>query len=157
MNFNYKETFNLEDLGQKPLRIYTYPAPVLKIVSQEIISFDENLAQFADQMVRTMYLSKGIGLAAPQVGKSIRMFIIDTNFDIEEEDDSDSVLIKNADPKIFINPKIIKKEGQTLYEEGCLSFPGIYEKVTRFETDTAPICFVFILLRIQRSTGAERT
>jgi len=133
MNTINTESFNLADLGPKPLKIYTYPAPVLKIVAAEIKAFDNDLKLFVEDMIKTMYLSRGIGLAAPQVGKSIRLFVSDINFEFSE-DDEDQII--NAGPKIYINPKITKKEGESIYEEGCLSFPGVYEKITRAEKIT---------------------
>ena len=133
MNFDYTKDFELSELGEKPLKIYTYPAPVLKKISTEITQIDEDIKNLCSDMIKTMYLSRGIGLAAPQVGKSIRLFVSDIEFEIDEENED---LIKNPAPRVFINPKITKKEGQTTYEEGCLSFPGVYEKVTRYETIT---------------------
>jgi len=133
MNFEIKNTFNLDELGPKPLKIYTYPAPVLKTIAKEITEFDQSLKEFVSKMIKTMYLSRGIGLAAPQVGESIRLFVSDINFDFDEENDE---VIINASPEVFINPIITKKSGETIYEEGCLSFPGIYEKVKRAEKIT---------------------
>ena len=133
MNFDYSKTFKINDLKLPELRVYTYPAPVLKIIAKPITEFDQNLKNFAEQMIQTMYRSFGIGLAAPQVGESIRMFVSDIEFDIDKEMDN---LITNAKPKVFINPKIIEHSGEIIYEEGCLSFPGIYEKVKRYEKIT---------------------
>ena len=133
MNNIFKNSFCLDDLGVKPLRVLTYPSPALKRMSNNVDVFDDKLGEFVNEMIRTMYLSRGIGLAAPQVGKNIRIFISDTDFEFDEENEN---IVLNANPIVFINPKIIKKKGETIYEEGCLSFPGIYEKVKRFEKIT---------------------
>jgi peptide deformylase len=133
MKFKYENTFNLNDLGSAPLKIYTYPAPVLKMIAKEVTLFDDELTCFVQDMTKTMYLSRGIGLAAPQVGKSIRLFISDIDFEFDEEDEE---VVLQANPQVYINPKIIHKEGESVQEEGCLSFPGIYEKVTRSEIIT---------------------
>lgn len=133
MNFEYNNDFVLNDLGNKPLKVYTYPSPVLKKIAEEISEVNLEVKTLASDMIKTMYLSRGIGLAAPQVGKSLRLFVSDINFEIDDDNED---LIKNPSPKVYINPKITKKNGETTYEEGCLSFPGIYEKVTRYESIT---------------------
>jgi len=108
------------------LPIVAYGDPVLKKVAQEIDSDYNGLPQLIADMFETMYAAKGVGLAAPQVGKSIRMFIIDaTPF----EDDYPEL---KGWKKIFINPRILEEEGEKWeYNEGCLSIPGIREEVVR--------------------------
>lgn len=133
MNFEQNKTFNLSELGPKPLKIFTYPAPILKIIAKDVTEFNTELNEFINDMYKTMYLSRGIGLAAPQVGKSIKLFVSDIDFEFHEENEE---IILNANPKVFINPVITKKTGETIYEEGCLSFPGVYEKVKRAEKIT---------------------
>ena len=152
MNFNYGEKFNLEDLSLQRLRIYTYPSPILKKIALPIRTFDADLSEFIEKMIQTMYHSRGIGLAAPQVGCSIRLFISDTSFEFDDENDS---IVLNANPKAYINPKIIKKEGEILNEEGCLSFPGIYEKVKRFEKISMQYQDVKGQEKIINATGLE--
>ena len=81
-----------------------------------------------------MYHAPGIGLAAPQIGISKRIFVIDVDYDREEtEDDSGEFNLSNFNPKVFINPVIKEKNGEITYQEGCLSLPGIYEDVKRYE------------------------
>ncbi len=84
-------------------------------------------------MLYTMYNAPGIGLAAPQIGLSKRIFVIDINYDREMDEETGAAALSNFSPRVFINPKIKEKDGQTTYQEGCLSLPGIYEDVKRFE------------------------
>jgi len=82
-----------------------------------------------------MYKAPGIGLAAPQIGLSKRIFVLDVDYTREEtSEDSGEYILADFNPQIFINPKIIDKEGEIIYQEGCLSLPDIYEDVKRFET-----------------------
>ncbi len=132
-NTDFLADYKLE--GEK-LKIITFPDPVLKKKALPVVTFNEDLALLAKNMLYTMYHAPGVGLAAPQVNKSIRMFVIDVDFDREKitnADDSITYNLSNFSPRVFINPEIIKKEGELIYEEGCLSVPGIYEKVNRFE------------------------
>lgn len=125
------------DLNGSELEIITYPDPVLVAIASSVAQeeFNQELKDLCLNMLYTMYHAPGIGLAAPQIGLSKRIFVIDTDFDREEdEDDEDSVNLSNFNPRIFINPEFISKEGETTYQEGCLSLPGIYEDVKRFET-----------------------
>ncbi len=116
------------------LDILIFPDPVLKMKSKKVTEFNEELMTLAKNMLYTMYQTPGIGLAAPQVGKNIRMFVIDigysrekiTGFDGEERYEYD-----DFSPHVFINPTITKPEGEILYEEGCLSLPGVFEEVKR--------------------------
>ena len=116
------------------LQIYTYPEPVLTKVAQEVTVFDEELKLLCKNMLYTMYQAPGIGLAAPQIGLSKRIFVIDTDYTREYKDEeSDEVVFDNLSPRVFINPIIKEKVGETTYQEGCLSLPGIFEDVKRFE------------------------
>ena len=102
------------------LPIYAYGHPVLKKVCQEITSKHEGLDELLSSMWDTMYHAKGIGLAAPQIGKSIRVFLVDTK-QLEDEE-KDLVGIK----KCFINATIIEEDGvEESFEEGCLSIPDV--------------------------------
>ena len=120
--------------------IYTYPAPVLKKVAKPVDHFGEDITEFCHNMLYTMYVSRGVGLAAPQVGLSKRFFVMDVDYTREEVKDpgDDEKIIdieyENFCPRIFINPVIEEKSGEILYEEGCLSLPGISEKVKRYES-----------------------
>jgi peptide deformylase len=89
-------------------------------------------------MLETMYDSKGIGLAAPQVGELVRMLVIDTRPRDEksrryENDEMGELEREVKQPLVLINPEIVKGEGQTTFDEGCLSLPGYYETVERFD------------------------
>jgi peptide deformylase len=91
-------------------------------VAVEITEFDANLKKLAKDMFDTMVIEEGIGLAAPQVNRSIRMIVIDMPL-IDEE--------LFTEPMAFINPTITKREGTFFFEEGCLSVPEIREEIER--------------------------
>ncbi|MGB2832541.1 MAG: peptide deformylase [Methylotenera sp.] len=103
------------------LNILNYPDPRLHTVAKPVKEVDANIRRLIDDMATTMYDAPGIGLAATQVNQHIQLLIIDTS---ETKDQL----------QVFINPKILEKNGEREYEEGCLSVPGIYENVTRAET-----------------------
>ncbi|MBN2610959.1 MAG: peptide deformylase [Bacteroidales bacterium] len=106
--------------------IVVYGSPVLRKVAGKIDKDYPNLQKFIADMWETMYKSDGVGLAAPQIGKSVRMFVIDT-----AELDEKNPDLQNF-KKTFINPEIINREGEiTTYNEGCLSLPKIHEDVNR--------------------------
>ncbi|MEO9966054.1 MAG: peptide deformylase [Reichenbachiella sp.] len=104
--------------------IVVYGDPVLKREADEIEEGSIDVIQLRDDMFETMYEASGIGLAAPQIGKSIRMFVVDGS-PLEEEGMEDF-------KKVFINPEIVWEEGEKWnFEEGCLSIPGIREEISR--------------------------
>jgi peptide deformylase len=104
--------------------IVAYGDPVLKKMSQPITKDYPNLSELIENMFETMYKANGLGLAAPQVGLSIRLFVVDAS-KVEKEDLKDF-------KKIFINAQILKEEGdEWMYNEGCLSIPGIREDIYR--------------------------
>jgi len=108
--------------------IVVYGDPILR---KKAVDVPENtdLKSFITDMYETMYAANGIGLAAPQVGKGIRVFIVDGTSLTEEEEDMSEF------KKAFINPVILKAEGEPWpFEEGCLSIPNIREKIMRPET-----------------------
>ena len=108
------------------LPIYLLGQPVLRKETEEITADYPNLAELLDNMFQTMYNSDGVGLAAPQIGLNIRLFVIDASPMKEDFPEID------ATKRVFINPEIIETSEETIaYEEGCLSVPGIHEKVTR--------------------------
>ncbi|MCB9075635.1 MAG: peptide deformylase [Chitinophagales bacterium] len=111
------------------LPIIVYGSPILKQKASEIDAEFENLAELIQNMWQTMYQASGIGLAAPQINKSIRLFIVDTaQLEDRKKDEPNFVGIK----KVFINPQITEEIGaEWKYEEGCLSIPGIRENVER--------------------------
>ncbi len=117
------------------LKIHTYPDPILKKIATPVENFDENLKKLCFDMLFTMYHAPGIGLAAPQIGLSKRIFVMDVDYDRELiEGSEDDYTLSNFKPQVFINPVIRDKEGEIVYQEGCLSLPGIYEDVKRFES-----------------------
>jgi peptide deformylase len=102
------------------LTIRKYPDPILSQPGEPVTEFGEELRKFVADMFETTYASQGIGLAAPQVGVSKRVTVIDLSMG------------KNpADKIVLINPEITFSEGRLYEEEGCLSFPDIREKVVR--------------------------
>lgn len=108
------------------LPIIAYGDPILKTVGTEINSDYPNLIELIGNMYETMYASQGVGLAAPQIGLSIRIFVIDCSPFAEEE--PNLKLLK----KTFINPEIIDEQGDPWYfKEGCLSIPEVREEVSR--------------------------
>jgi peptide deformylase len=114
------------------MEILTYPNPILHEVSDEVTEFDEELKELAKNMFETMYDAPGVGLAAIQVGVKKRILVMDIDFKFEEDEEGNQT-ITGKNPRIFINPKITKHEGEIVYEEGCLSVPGVYESVKRYE------------------------
>jgi peptide deformylase len=119
------------------LKILTYPDPRLKEVSVPVKKFGAEMELLANDMLETMYDAHGIGLAAPQVGKLIRFLVIDTRPKDEEgrryKYDDMTELEKAVPQPLFIaNPRIIKGDGKQTFDEGCLSIPGFYETVERF-------------------------
>lgn len=102
------------------LEIVKYPDPVLQRPAEPVTDFGPELQKLIDDMFESMYAAQGIGLAAPQVGVSKRLTVIDLSFK------------KNPEEKlVLINPQILFREGKQFAEEGCLSFPEIREKVSR--------------------------
>jgi len=104
------------------LKIRIYGDKTLKKVADSVEEITPDLKKFIENLTYTMYLTDGIGLAAPQVGISLRIFVVDPYWYKEE---------KKKNPRIFINPEFIEFEGESTAEEGCLSLPNIYEKVNR--------------------------
>ena len=102
------------------LTILEYPHKKLRTVAEPVEEVNDEIRQIVDDMAETMYDAPGVGLAAPQVGISKRIFVVDTAVDDEP-----------ANLMVFINPQFVKREGDIVWEEGCLSFPGIHEEVTR--------------------------
>jgi peptide deformylase len=124
------------------LPIIGYGDPVLRKVGQEITPEFPNLDILIENMYATMYNAYGVGLAAPQIGLAIRMFIIDTEpFSENDELPSEEQNQLEAFKKTFINAKIIKEEGNDwAFNEGCLSIPDVREDVFRKDTITIEYC-----------------
>lgn len=103
------------------LTVRRYPDPVLMKKSTPVTDFGPELKDFVEQMFETMYMSKGVGLAAPQVGVNKRIFVVNCNYDE-----------MGADAEIaLINPEIVEMKETYTSGEGCLSFPGVYAEVER--------------------------
>jgi peptide deformylase len=115
------------------LPIRAYGDPVLKKVAPEITPDHPGLKELIADMFETMYSASGVGLAAPQIGHSIRLFVVDASPFAEEEDGKPSEEPHLKDFKrVFINAYIVEEEGEEWpFEEGCLSIPGIREEVER--------------------------
>lgn len=120
------------------LPIVGYGDPVLRKKGDEITAEYPNLKQLIEDMFDTMYRAHGVGLAAPQIGLAIRLFVIDTTPFSENEDLSKQEQEElNGFKKVFINAKILKEEGGLwAFNEGCLSIPGIHEDVVRHDKIT---------------------
>ena len=107
------------------LRIVPYPHPALRYESRPVTRIDDDLRATARAMFDLMYASRGIGLAANQVGLPYRFFVLNLSADPEQRDQE----------RVFINPEIVKRHSSSEEEEGCLSFPGLYAKVREFEVN----------------------
>lgn len=99
------------------------PDARLRDVAKPVVHFDDKLQTLIDDMFETMYDARGVGLAAPQIGVSLRLSVIDVVGDKQNQ-------------LVIINPEIIASEGQKKFEEGCLSVPGAYDTVIRAEKVT---------------------
>ena len=100
--------------------VVKYPDPVLARKGAPVTAFDEKLRGLVEEMFESMYAAQGIGLAAPQIGLSQRLTVIDVSF---KKDPKDKL--------VLINPEVLETEGKQVEEEGCLSLPDIREKVQR--------------------------
>ena len=105
------------------LDISVYPAPILKKVAAKITRIDDATRQLAEDMLETMYQAPGVGLAAPQVGRSIALIVVDPATGDEAP----------PDPMILVNPEIISCSGSTAMVEGCLSVPDYSAEVSRYQ------------------------
>lgn len=115
------------------LPIVAYGDPILKQRAKEIISSSKDLEILLKNMWETMYAANGVGLAAPQVGKSLRLFIVDGSpFSVEASLTEDEKNELKGFKKVFINPKILQKSDDLEnFNEGCLSIPDVRGDVTR--------------------------
>ena len=102
-----------------------FPDPRLKLVSEPVKEVTDEIRELARDMIDVMYDEPGIGLAAPQVGSSIRMFVIDTEWGDEEI---------GQHPTVVLNPEISDPEGKITWDEGCLSVPDFQAEVERAES-----------------------
>ncbi|UOM35170.1 peptide deformylase [Acuticoccus sp. I52.16.1] len=124
-------------MAKRPILII--PDPVLRRVAEPVTAVDDRIKSLADDMLETMYAAPGIGLAAPQIGISERLVVLD----VATEDDAEPA------PMVLINPEIVARSEETsVYEEGCLSIPDYTEDVERPARVT---------VRYLDREGAERT
>ncbi|MGY8943947.1 MAG: peptide deformylase [Flavobacteriales bacterium] len=115
------------------LPIVAYGDPVLRKVAVAIDATYPDLEKLITNMKETMYNASGVGLAAPQIGKAIRLFLIDASPFSEDDDlsEEERTLLKSFN-RVFINPKILEEEGEEwIFNEGCLSIPDVREDVSR--------------------------
>ena len=103
------------------LKVRIYGDEVLRKKAKEVTKISKKIHTLVENMLITMYSQNGVGLAAPQIGENVRVFVIDVSTGNEP-----------LNPIVFINPKIIKKSGACLSHEGCLSFPEAYTDVKRY-------------------------
>ena len=103
------------------LEILELPDTRLRTVAKPVEAFNSQLGQLVEDMIETMYAAVGIGLAATQVNVHKRLLVLD----VSENQDQ---------PRVYVNPEILEREGSETCEEGCLSVPGIYAEVSRAET-----------------------
>jgi len=118
------------------LPIRRYGDPVLRRKARTVTSFDDALARLASDMIDTMIEADGLGLAAPQVGVSTRVFVVAGVADPEQppgdDDEAPSLEAQRASALVFVNPSLIERSGEQHGIEGCLSIPGLYhESVAR--------------------------
>lgn len=118
------------------LRVIKYGNPILRMKARKVDKIDNRIRNLVDDMILTMQIDAGIGLAAPQVAESIALLVIDQ-----------SLIFEDGEPSAYINPVIIASEGESVLEEGCLSIPDIREEVKRPE---------IITLRYQNVDGESR-
>jgi len=108
------------------LKIYEFPEPVLRQPTAPVETFDEELRQLAGDMAATMFDAPGVGLAAPQIGKSIKMIVVDHS---RQEENIGAWLA-------LVNPEIVAADGRQCGSEGCLSMPDLTSKVNRYQKIT---------------------
>lgn len=116
-------------------KILHYPDKRLRIPGKPVTEFGPELAKLVEDMAETMYAAPGVGLAATQIGEPVRVFVIDIATGEDEP----------SDLRVFVNPEILEREGEQVWEEGCLSFPGIHEEIQRAAR---------VRVRAQDQTGA---
>ena len=104
------------------LEIRKYPDPILSKKAERVEKIDQDIQKLIGDMIETLYAAPGVGLAAPQVGRSIRLIVFDPS-------------VRNEEGKltVLINPEIIEKDGEAIMKEGCLSVPGLEAEIKRAE------------------------
>ena len=116
------------------LKVRTFPDPVLRRATDMVTDFGPGLEKLVNDMLETMYAAPGVGLAANQVGVSLRLCVCDADFRVESTGDDGPAVIRDKNPRVYVNPRLISGDGNQLFSEGCLSVPGVNEEVKRFET-----------------------
>ncbi len=104
------------------MKIVNYPHPSLRHVAKPLTTIDKKVQVYVGEMLELMYAGKGLGLAGPQVGLPYQVFVMNLDHEHREKEG------------VFINPVIMERKGSAEGEEGCLSFPGLYQKVRRAKT-----------------------
>lgn len=115
------------------LSIVKFPHPMLKTKTKKVEIYDQALESLVKKMLTSMYQEPGCGLAANQVGINKRLFVTDTDYSYELDENKNKVFF-NLKPRVFINPRLKATEGKQICEEGCLSFPHIAVKVSRYQS-----------------------
>ncbi len=129
-------------------QIVQYGDPGLRKVTSRVLKFDKSLRKLIEDMFETMYASDGVGLAAPQIGVSKRVLVLDVDYSSKRYiDEQTKKEVASYSPIVLINPVLIQKEGQIISKEGCLSFPNVVIDVIRFKK---------IIVRYQDLLGKER-
>jgi peptide deformylase len=100
--------------------VLTFPDERLRVKAREVDLVDDAIRRLVDDMAETMYAEPGVGLAAPQVGVPLRVFVIDPKSP------------EGGELRVFINPRIVRRDGRISWKEGCLSFPTVSEEIERF-------------------------
>ena len=124
--------------------ILTFPDPILRQKAKEISIFDDSLQSLVSTMLDTMYDAPGVGLAAPQIGESVQLIVVDVSKEDDEEKES----------MVMINPTITEKEGKQVDEEGCLSVLDLTASVKRSKKVT--VCYHDITGEKQELTTEDR-
>ncbi len=114
------------------LEILTFPDPRLAKKSTPVEQVDDEIKQLVDDMLETMYHAEGVGLAAPQIGVTKRIIVVDCG----ERESEEPHPLSPKDPHVIINPVVTTKDGKVVWEEGCLSVPGYTDEVERAKTVT---------------------
>ena len=125
--------FRWQILYMKRLKVLEFPDKRLRIITEPVTVFNQDLKRLSDNMLMTMYAERGIGLAAPQVNKPVRLIVMDISEDRDQ-------------PLVFVNPVVSSYEGRIESNEGCLSVPDIKTDIKRHET---------IILNAQDLAGTE--
>lgn len=131
------------------MRIVQFPHPALRHKARPLTAIDERVRRYAAEMLDLMYEAHGLGLAAPQVGLPFQLFVMNPTADAEQREHQ----------RVVINPVILERKGSIEGDEGCLSFPGLYQKVRRaksIKVQAYDLDGKEVLLEIAGSTPEEQ-